>query len=458
MRMIGQGTRGLVVRRLASAAIPFIALLASAATGEEITASEIVDRYLDTHLEQILADYRQLHAHPELSLEERETAERVAQSLELAGFTVTRDVGGTGVLGVLANGEGPVVLIRGDMDALPVGETTGLPYASQVRVVGADGRETGVMHACGHDVHTTALTSVARLMARSRAFWSGTLVVIGQPAEETGQGALAMIEDGLFERAPKPDYVLALHVESDLPAGQVGYTPGWAFANVDAVDVVIHGRSGHGARPHRAIDPIVAGAQFVMALQTLVSRRLDPVAPAVVTVGTFHAGSKRNQIPDEARLELTVRSYTDEVRDQLLAGIRQIAVDTCQTFQCPQPPDVAIREAYTPALYNDPELTARAVAVFERAFGPDAVIALPPSMGGEDFGRFARTLGVPGLMFRVGAQPADAFAASRKPGGKPVPSLHASDFAPDPGATLSTAIRAMSLLVFDLLGPSPATP
>jgi len=455
MRMIDDRTGGRLLGWMASCAL---CLFASTAFGEEITASVIVDRYLDANLETALAEYRQLHAHPELSLEERETAEQVAQSLESAGFTVTRDVGGTGVVGVLANGDGPIVMIRGDMDALPVSETTGLPYASRVTVTGADGRETGVMHACGHDVHTTALTSVARLMARSRAFWSGTLVVVGQPAEEIGEGALAMIEGGLFERAPKPDYLLALHVESDLPAGQVGYTPGWAFANVDAVDVVIHGRSGHGARPHRAIDPIVAGAQFVVALQTLVSRRVDPVDPAVVTVGTFHAGSKRNQIPDQARLELTVRSYTDEVRDQLLSGIRQIAIDTCVTFQCPAPPDIVVREAYTPALYNDPELTARAVAIFERAFGSESVVALPPSMGGEDFGRYSRTLGVPGLMFRVGAQPAALFAASRQEGGKALPSLHASDFAPDPGPTLSTAIRAMSLVVFDLLGPPPATP
>lgn len=428
-------------------------LFAAPSGADSPTAAQIVDRYLDVNLEQSLAEYRQLHAHPELSLEERETAEQVAQALESAGFTVTRGVGGTGVVGVLENGEGPVVLIRADMDALPIRETTGLAYASQVSAIGPDGRETGVMHACGHDLHTTQLISVARLMARSRAFWSGTLVVVGQPAEETGQGALAMIEDGLFVRAPRPDYVLALHVESDLPAGKLGVTPGWAFANVDSIDVVFHGRSGHGARPHRAIDPIVVGSQFVVALQTLVSRRIDPVDPAVVTVGTFHAGSRRNQIPDEARLELTVRSFTDPVRTQLLEGIRQIAVDTCLTFRCASPPDVTIREVFTPALYNDPALTAWAVAIFEAALGPQSVVQLPPSMGGDDFARYAKTLGVPGLLFRVGAQPVDRYEASQKEGGKPLPSLHASDFAPDPGPTLSTAIRAMSLLALDLLDP-----
>ncbi len=445
MRTRGAWTTGLLM------------LFATSSGAQAPTPAEIVERHLQADLELSLAEYRHLHAHPELSLEEHATAERVAQALEAAGYAVTRGVGGTGVVGVLANGDGPIVLIRADMDALPVRETTGLAYASQVAVTGPDGRDTGVMHACGHDVHTTSLISVARLMARSRAFWSGTLVVIGQPAEETGQGALAMIDDRLFERAPKPDTVLALHVESDLPAGQVGLTPGFAFANVDSVDLVFHGRSGHGARPHQAVDPIVAGSYFVVALQTLVSRRIDPVDSAVVTVGTFHAGSRRNQIPDEARLELTVRSFTDPVRQQLLDGIGQIARDTCQTFRCVSPPDVVTREAFTPALYNDPALTARAQQIFEAAFGEQSVVSLPPSMGGEDFARYSKALDVPGLLFRVGAQPVGLFEASRAPGGKPLPSLHASDFAPDPGPTLATAIRAMSLLAFDLLDPAPAT-
>lgn len=427
---------------------------ASAARADDRGAGALVDRWIDAHLDEVVGTYETLHAWPELSLQETGTAARVAGLLEKAGYAVAGGVGGTGVVGVLANGEGPVVLVRADMDALPVTEQTGLPYASQVRVVGPDGRETGVMHACGHDIHTANLTAVARLLAAHRAAWSGTLVVIAQPAEELGRGALAMIEDGLFERFPRPDYAIALHVEPELPAGHVGFTPGWAFANVDAVDVVFHGRGGHGARPHKAVDPIVAAAYFVAAVQTVVSRRIDPQDPAVVTVGTFHAGTKRNLIPDEARLELTVRSYTDAVREQLIAGIRQVAADTCRTFQCTAPPDIGIRANYTPALYNDPELTARAARLFETILGPERVAELSPSMGGEDFGRYARALGVPGLMYRVGAQPAELFEASRRDPDVRLPSLHASDFAPDARPALATATRTMSRLLLDLLAPA----
>ncbi len=428
-----------------------LALLAVSAQAESVRGRALVDAWIDGHIDDVVAVYRHLHAHPELSMVETETAALVARALEAAGYAVTSGVGGTGVVGVLANGPGPVVLVRGDMDALPLTEATGLPYASRVRVELPDGRESGVMHACGHDVHTANLTAVARLLAEHREAWSGTLVVVAQPGEEIGAGALAMIEDGLFERFPRPDYALALHVESGLPAGDVGFTPGWAMANVDGVDVVFHGRSGHGARPHKAVDPILAAAHFVTAVQSVVSRRVDPQDPAVITVGVFHAGTKRNLIPDEARLELTVRSYGDDVRAQLLDGIRQIAEDTCRTFQCTAPPDVSTREHYTPALYNDPALNRRAVELFQEAFGEDHVVERPPSMGGEDFGRYARLLEVPGLMFRVGTQPRKRFEASQEPGAEPLPSVHASDFAPDADPTLETAIRAMSLLALDLL-------
>lgn len=439
---------------LVRVAIPLVAFTVAPWTARAEDATEAgarVDRWVEAHLGDTVGVYRTLHANPELSLEETATARFVARVLEAAGYAVTAGVGGTGVVGVLENGPGPVVLIRADMDALPVTERTGLPYASQVRVTGPDGRETGVMHACGHDAHIANLTAVARLLADERDAWSGTLVLVAQPAEELGAGALAMIEDGLFDRFPRPDVVLALHVESELAAGTVGYTPGFAFANVDAVDVVFHGRGGHGARPHKAVDPIVAAAHFVVAVQTIVSRRVDPQDPAVVTVGTFHAGTKRNLIPDDARLELTVRSYTDAVRAQLLEGIAQIAADTCRTFQCTAPPDVSIREAYTPALYNDPELTADAVEIFEGALGEDAVVRRPPSMGGEDFGRYARALGVPGLMYRVGAQPAERFAAFERGEGPPLPSLHSSEFAPDPEPTLATATRTLARLALALL-------
>ncbi|MAI81036.1 MAG: peptidase M20 [Deltaproteobacteria bacterium] len=417
-----------------------------------------VDHWLTDHLVGVVDLYKKLHAQPELSLEETKTAGAVAGALRAAGFTVSEGIGGHGVVGVLENGSGPTVLIRGDMDALPVTEETGLSYASQVEVERPGGGRVGVMHACGHDVHTAALTATAGLMAAGKAFWSGTLVLIAQPAEEIGRGARAMIEAGLFERFPVPEYSLALHVESGLPAGTIGYTSGWTMANVDSVDLTFWGRGGHGARPHQAVDPIVTAAHFVTALQTLVSRRIPPQDPAVVTVGSFHAGAKHNVIPDQAHLQLTVRSYTDAVRKQLLDGIAQLARDTCRTFQCPRPPDIEVREGYTPAVYNDPALTERATGLFRVAFGAESVVSRSPSMGGEDFGRYSRELGIPGLLYRVGAQDPEKYEASRRPGGDPLPSLHSSRFAPVPELTLEAAVRSMSLLALDLLKPEVETP
>ena len=412
---------------------------------------QLVEEWLAAHLDPLLATYRHLHSHPELSLEEAETAALLAAELRSAGFRVTAGVGGHGVVAVLSNGEGPTLLIRGDMDALPVTEATGLPHASAVRATRPDGTQVGVMHACGHDVHTTSLLGTARLLAGVRDAWSGTLLMVGQPAEELGRGALMMLSDGLFERFPKPDYTLALHVDAELPAGQLAAVSGWSHANVDAVDITLFGRGGHGARPHTTVDPVVAAAHLITALQTLVSRRVDPIDPAVVTVGSIHGGTRRNVIPDEVKLQLTVRSYSDDTRKLLLDGIRQIAADTCRVFDCPEPPEIWIKDEYTPAVYNDPELTRAAVRVFEGAFGRDAIATLRPSMGGEDFGRYARALGVPGLMFRLGSVNVDTYAASLEPGGPGLPSLHSSHYQPDPEPTLRTAIRAMSQLALALL-------
>ncbi len=419
--------------------------------------SAFVSDWLERNLQGLVTLYRDLHARPELSLQEEATARLVAGELRRAGYEVSEGVGGHGVVAVLANGAGPTLLLRGDMDALPVTEETGLEYASKVVAVQADGREVGVMHACGHDVHTTNLVGVARMLALGKAEWAGTLIVLAQPAEELGRGALAMIGAGLFDRFPRPDYTLALHVEPELPAGSVGLTSGFAFANVDAVDIEIFGRGGHGARPHKAADPIVAAAYMVTALQTIVSRRVDPLEPAVVTVGSIHGGNKHNVIPDSAHLQLTVRSYSDGVRQTLLDGIRQIAAESCEMLACAAPPEVAIRENYTPAVYNDPELTVRARTLFEGLFGVDQVVELQPSMGGEDFGRYARTLGVPGLIFRVGVvSPAD-HAASVVPGAPRLPSLHSSRFAPVPEPTLETSVVAMGQLALELLAPTAAS-
>jgi hippurate hydrolase len=458
--------RSVVFAGLVTAVLVSGALGASAE--EEIRAelapthAPLVDSWLDAHLEELLRDYRHLHAHPELSNEESETAAAVAEQLESAGYEVARAVGGHGVVGVLRNGDGPTLMIRGDMDALPILEETGLPYASEVRVAGpSDGRARGVMHACGHDIHTTGLVGTARLLASAgaRALWSGTLVVVAQPAEEVGEGARRMMADGLFERFPRPDYALALHVDALVPAGQIQTVPGWARANVDSVDITIHGRSGHGARPHQAVDPIVAASQLVVALQTLVSRRVDPLEAAVVTVGSIHGGTKHNQIPDRVDLQLTVRSYTDSTRELLLDGIRQLAVDVCRSFGCPRPPDVRRKQHYTPALYNDPALDVVVRDVLRLALGPENVSRGRRAMGGEDFGRYSRELGIPAALIFLGSVDPAAFAASQQPGADPLPSLHSSRYAPEPRATLVTGVRALSHLALALLPlPAPIAP
>ena len=329
-----------------------------------------VSTWVDGNLDAAVETYKHLHANPELSFQEFKTSALVAKSLEKTGFKVTSGIGRTGVVAVLKNGEGPTVLIRGDMDGLPVIEKTGLPYASKVEIEREDGTKVGAMHACGHDVHVTMVIWMGQLLMDLRDQWSGTVVLIAQPAEEIGRGAAAMIADGLFEKFPKPDYCLSMHVTHALPAGSVGYCAGWANANVDSVDITIFGRGGHGARPQSAVDPIVSAAHVITSLQTIVSRRIAPIEPGVITVGSIHGGSKHNIIPDEVELQLTVRSYTDEVRLQLLEGIRQITTDTCKAMGCPKEPLVEYEdEPHTPAAYNDPGLTAAAAAMFRGLFG-----------------------------------------------------------------------------------------
>jgi len=456
--------RGRAWRRPSGAARLFLVvavagLWAAPAAGDDAQAQlrARADAEIAARLDGWLALYRHLHAHPELSLQEAQTSALVADRLEAAGLRVTRGVGGHGVVALLERGPGPTLLVRGDMDALPVAEMTGLPYASAVRATGPDGESVPVMHACGHDVHTTHLVAIGELFAALGDGWQGRLMLVAQPAEETGEGSLAMLNDGLFERFPRPDATLALHVEPALPAGVLGVTRGFSGANVDAVDIAIFGRGGHGARPHQTVDPIVAAAHLVTALQTLVSRRVDPQAPAVVTVGSIHGGSKHNVIPDRVDLQLTVRSYSDDVRALLLDGIQQLARDLCVAFGCPRPPDVRIRANYTPALYNDPELAQRAEAVFAAVVGADRVVPRPPSMGGDDFGRFGRALGAPSLLFHVGATPRERWDAAQQPGAAPLPTLHSGDFAPDPEPTLAAAVRAMAALVLELSQGPPAT-
>ncbi len=389
----------------------------------------------------LLSLYRHLHAHPEVSLKESKTAARLADELRAAGFEVTSKVGGTGVVAVLSNGSGPTVLVRGDTDALPVTEKTGVPYAS---------RSEGVMHACGHDVHMTVLVGVARVLAKTRTSWRGTAVLIAQPAEELGKGARMMIADGLFKRFPKPSLALSLHVSNVLPAGVVGHRPGWAFANVDSVDIEVFGQGGHGARPQQARDPVVAAAAIIMALQTVVSRHAPPLEPGVVTVGSIHAGRKHNIIPDSAKLQLTVRSYTDTVRKTLLDGIREVTTHTCAAMRCTKPPKITIKDEFTPASYNHPGLDAAAAKVFTALLGATRVREVPPTMGGEDFGRYSRALGIPGLMYRLGTVPSTAFGPNGEPKGA-LPSLHSPLFAPDPEPTIQTGVLTLSALTIATL-------
>jgi hippurate hydrolase len=392
--------------------------------------------------------YRQFHKNPELSHREEQTAKRLAEAWKAAGVEVSTGVGGHGVVGIVKNGPGPRLMLRTDLDALPVVEQTGLVYASQVRVKNKDGVEVGVMHACGHDIHITNLVGVARYLMANRAAWSGTLMLIGQPAEELGEGAQRMLKDRLYERFGKPDFALALHVDATLVAGKVGYRAGYSLANVDSVDITLIGKGGHGAAPHTTIDPIVMAARLILDLQTLVSRETNPIEPAVVTVGSIHSGSKHNIISDRCHLQLTIRSYSDKVRRHLLDGIRRKAKAVAEGAGAAEP-EVKHTEEGTPALSNDAKLVARLVPVFRKTLGEASVVESEPSMGGEDFSRFAEA-GVPIVMFRVGSVEAKRLAGLTR-GGQQPPSLHSPIYFPDAEETLTTGVTAMSAAVLELL-------
>lgn len=403
----------------------------------------------------LMALYRDLHANPELSFQEFKTSAKLAAEAKRLGFAVTEKVGQTGVVAVMKNGAGPVVMIRADMDALPVIEQTGLPYASKVRGVSKSGVETGVMHACGHDTHMSAWVGTARQLVANKDKWSGTLVMILQPAEEIGSGARAMLADGLYTRFSKPDYVIGFHDAAQFAAGTIGYSSGFALANVDSVDIKVRGVGGHGAYPHTTKDPIVLASRIVGSLQTLVSREVDPQDAAVVTVGSFHSGAKHNIISDEATLLLTVRSYSDATRKMLLDGIKRIAKGEAVAAGMPEDrmPEVTFAEnEFTPATYNTPELTAKMASLFKTRFGDARVMATPPVMGGEDFSEFYRAdkANVESLIFWVGGVPqADIDAA--KAGGKPLPSLHSPYWAPDAEKVIATASEALAAAAIALM-------
>ncbi len=393
--------------------------------------------------------YLDLHQHPELSLHEVQTAAKIADHLKSLGYDVTTGVGGTGVVAVLKNGAGPVIMLRTELDALPIHEETGVAYASTVTTKDDSGVTVPVMHACGHDLHMSALVGTADVMAHNRQLWHGTLIFIGQPAEERVKGAEAMLKDGLFTRFPKPEYIIAVHDTDGLPAGQVGYTPGFALTSSNSVDITIYGRGAHGSRPHMAIDPIVIGAKIVLGLQTIVSREIKPGDHAVITVGAFNAGTKNNIIPDQAKLLITVRAYKPEVRDHLIASIKRVAKAEAMSAGAIKEPLVELPEA-TPATYNDPELTKRLASALTKSLGAANVKELEPDFPSEDFAYFVNA-GVKGSMIRVGATNPEKFEAAQK-SGDILPGLHTPRFIPDLKPALRTAIQSEVTALLELMG------
>jgi hippurate hydrolase len=454
-------------------AASFLALstgLSAAATAKDIALNKAVEADYD----YVLDLYTHFHENPELSYLEKESAARMAKEWRALGFTVTEGlgdkwvrekvktdvgsvadgVGGYGVIGVLKNGDGPTLMLRADMDALPLEEKTGLPYASKVTATDHRGVEAPVMHACAHDSHMAILIGAARQLIQNKDKWAGTLVLLGQPAEEVGGGALALLEGGLYKKFPKPDYVLATHTSGWDKAGDVTYTSGYALANVDSVDIYIKGIGAHGSAPHFGKDPIVIGAQIINALQTLVSRELNPLESGVVTVGAFNAGYKHNIIPDEAHLQITVRSYKDDVRKTLLDGIRRIAKAQAISAGLPEAlyPVVEMDADYTPSTFNEPALTQRVMGAISEQLGEDRVYTRPPSMGGEDFSRFHRAdTDIPTLIFWTGGSNRKAMEKAAAGDGPNPPGNHSPFFAPEPEAALKTGVEAMTIGAMELL-------
>ncbi|HEX6717513.1 MAG TPA: amidohydrolase [Pyrinomonadaceae bacterium] len=418
-----------------------------------------LDAMIDRDLASWLSTYRNLHAAPELSHREEKTSTFVAAELRKLGFTVTEHIGkfqnpqwtGYGLVGVLKNGPGPTVVVRTELDALPVEEKTGLPYSSHVKTKNDAGVEVSVMHACGHDLHMTNFLATAKMLTELKSRWSGTLIMLGQPSEETGDGASAMLRDDLYTKIPKPDFAVALHDTPQLETGKVGYTPGYAMASSTSIDIKIRGIGGHGSAPEVTKDPVVVAAQTVMALQTIVSRENSPLDPAVVTVGSIHGGTRYNIIPDEVNLQLTVRTYKEEVRQRILASIERIVKGVAVTAGIPDnlAPTVKVAEG-AGALYNDPQLVERLAASFRQALGDENVVQVPPIMASEDFGEFSLDHKIPTVMFWLGASDPAKLKASRE-SGVPLPGLHSALFAPVPEPTLRTGVKTMTSAVLELM-------
>jgi hippurate hydrolase len=405
---------------------------------------------IDAIFPDVDALYVDLHRTPELGFQEIQTAAKLAARVKALGFDVTTGVGKTGIVAVLRNGPGPTVMLRTELDALPVEEKTGLPFASTVVAKNAAGQLTPVMHACGHDLHMAAWAGTARLMAEHRDRWSGTLIMVGQPAEEGGGGARAMLTDGLLTRFPRPDFALSLHDDDTMPAGTIGYHPGFFRAMSDGVTITVYGRGGHGAMPHNTVDPIVLASRIVLSLQTIVSRENNPIDPIVITVGSIHGGTQANVIPDEVRLQLSVRTYTEEVRTRTFAAIRRIAKGEATAAGAPREPQVETPARANPPVYNDPTLTLRLAGALKKGLGESVVVEMPAKMTSEDFSEYGLA-GVPSALLHVGAVHPSKLAAARQ-SGIPVPAPHSPEWAPEREPTLKGAIRAEVTALLELLG------
>jgi amidohydrolase len=432
-----------------------LAVLAFNVSGQQ----QSLDAMIERDLASWLSTYRTLHGAPELSHREEKTSALVAGELRKLGFTVTERIGkyqnaewvGYGIVGVMKNGPGPTVLVRTELDALPVEEKTGVPYSSHVKTKNDGGVEVSVMHACGHDMHITSFLGTAKMLTELKDRWSGTLVLLGQPAEETGDGAMAMLRDDLYTKIPRPDFAIALHDKPELETGKVGYTPGYAMASATSIDIKIRGVGGHGSMPEATKDPVVVAAQVVMALQTIVSRENSPLDPAVVTVGSIHGGTRYNIIPDEVNLQLTVRTYKEEVKRRVLASIERIIKGVAATAGIPEDraPIMKVAEG-TGATYNEPQLIERLVGAFKQALGDENVVKVAPIMASEDFGSFSLDQKIPATIFWLGASEPAKLKASRE-SGVPLPGLHSALFVPVPESTLRTGVKAMTSAVLELM-------
>jgi hippurate hydrolase len=416
--------------------------------------TEEIKKKIDSEFDSLQTLYKHLHGNPELSLQEVATAARLAKELKALGFEVTEKVGGNGVVGIFKNGKGPTILVRTDMDALPVVEETGVAYASKVKTRDKQGNEVGVMHACGHDMHMACWVGTARVLTSLKDRWQGTLVFVGQPAEEIGAGARMMLADGLYKRFPKPDYCLALHCDSRYPHGQISYTDGLALANVDTMDILVKGKGGHGSAPHTTIDPVVLAARIVLDLQTIVSRERDPLDPAVVTVGSIHGGTKHNIIPNDVKMQLTIRTTKDSTRKNVLDAIVRIAKAAASGARAPEPVITHHPGEFTPALINDSALTRRTATMLKEALAATNVVERPPILGGEDFSRYALSGDekIPIFLFFLGTMPLERVAEAAKPGGALLPSLHSAEYYPVLEPSLRTGVLSMSLSVLNLMG------